>query len=233
MAHQNRRNIKSRRRRTQARRHRRCVLQAAIVAGMTMTIALTAAASSTTYRPILAAEADVETTTPATSEICLILDEPEPPTEAVTAECGAKAAKAEEIPAGTEKAAKWGAQDAEMLLRLAMAEAEGESTEGKALVMRVVLNRVASQNFPDSIESVIFEKSGGSYQFSSVIPGGRYWKAKPDEDCHKALTMVENGWDESQGATFFEATYNTSTWHKKHLKRLFEYGGHIFYSERG
>lgn len=232
MAHQNRRNIKNRRRRAQARRRHRCALQAAIVAGMTMTIALTTAASSTTYRPILAAEAAEETTTPAASEIYLILDEPEPPTEAVTAECGGGTTEVEEIPAGEDKTAKWGAQDAEMLMRLAMAEAEGESTEGKALVMRVVLNRVASPNFPANIESVIFEKSGGSYQFSSVIPGGRYWKAKPDDDCHKALEMVENGWDESQGATFFEATYNTSTWHKKHLKRLFEYGGHIFYSER-
>ena len=43
-----------------------------------------------------------------------------------------------------------------MLLKLAMAEAEGESTEGKALVIRVVLNRVQSEDFPGSVEEVIF-----------------------------------------------------------------------------
>ncbi len=43
-----------------------------------------------------------------------------------------------------------------MLLKLAMAEAEGESTEGKALVIRVVLNRVQSEDFPGTVEEVIF-----------------------------------------------------------------------------
>ena len=51
----------------------------------------------------------------------------------------------------------WGAEESEMLLRIAMAEAEGESVEGKALVMLVVLNRVWSDKFPDTIEEVIFQ----------------------------------------------------------------------------
>lgn len=120
--------------------------------------------------------------------------------------------------------------DADILIRIAMAEAEGEDTEGKALVMLVVLNRVWTEDFPNSIDGVVMQHSGDCYQFSTVTPGGRYWTTEPNEDCVRALEMVMyDGWDESQGATFFEATYSESTWHRNHLKRLFEHGGHIFY----
>ena len=50
----------------------------------------------------------------------------------------------------------WSSKDAYLLAKIAMAEAEGESTEGKALVMLVVLNRVLSDDFPDTIGEVIF-----------------------------------------------------------------------------
>ena len=48
------------------------------------------------------------------------------------------------------------ADEAYMLEKITMAEAEGEDTEGKALVMLVVLNRVWSDEFPGTIEDVIF-----------------------------------------------------------------------------
>lgn len=53
----------------------------------------------------------------------------------------------------------WDGEDERMLAKIAMAEAEGESVEGKALVILVVLNRVWSDEFPDSIEEVIFQKN--------------------------------------------------------------------------
>lgn len=59
----------------------------------------------------------------------------------------------------------WDAEDSQMLLKIAMAEAEGESVEGKALVMLVVLNRVWSDEFPGTIEEVIFQPK----QFSPVV----------------------------------------------------------------
>lgn len=49
------------------------------------------------------------------------------------------------------------ADDAYMLEKIAMAEAESEDTEGKALVMLVVLNRVWDARFPDTIEEVIMQ----------------------------------------------------------------------------
>ena len=118
----------------------------------------------------------------------------------------------------------WDGEDERMLAKIAMAEAEGESVEGKALVILVVLNRVWSDEFPDSIEEVIFQKN----QFSPVAEGGRYWTIEPDAGCYEALELVMGGWDESQGAFYFEST-GRDGWHSQNLEFLFEFGGHKFY----
>ncbi len=122
---------------------------------------------------------------------------------------------------------RWTAEEAQMLVTLAMAEAEGEDTVGKALVILVVLNRVESDSFPDTIEGVIFQKD----QFSPVTPGHRYFTVEPNADCWAALEMVESGWDESQGALYFERNTEKSTWHSRNLVELFDHGKHIFYAE--
>lgn len=119
----------------------------------------------------------------------------------------------------------WDGEDSQKLLKIAMAEAEGESVEGKALVMLVVLNRVWSDGFPDSIEGVIFQRN----QFSPVREGGRYWTTEPDAGCYEALELVMGGWDESCGALYFESADNEQGWHSRSLEFLFQYGGHKFY----
>ena len=123
------------------------------------------------------------------------------------------------------KSRDWDGEDSEMLMKIAMAEAEGESVEGKALVMLVVLNRVWSDEFPDSIEEVIFQRN----QFSPVLEGGRYWTTEPNDECREALELVMDGWDESWGALYFESAENTDGWHGRNLELLFQYGGHKFY----
>ena len=121
----------------------------------------------------------------------------------------------------------WDADESEMLARIAMAEAEGEDVEGKALVILVVLNRVWSDKFPDSIEEVITQER----QFTAY-ENGRYERLEPDEECWDALGMVMyDHWDESQGALYFESE-SDSTWHQENLKKLFKHGKHIFYTER-
>ena len=122
------------------------------------------------------------------------------------------------------KSRDWDAEDSKILLKIAMAEAEGESTEGKALVMLVVLNRVWSDQFPGTIEDVVFEPK----QFSPVMEGGRYYTTEPDEDCYKALEMVMHDWDESYGALYFESCEGSS-WHSEHLEFLYQVGNHKFY----
>ena len=125
-----------------------------------------------------------------------------------------------------ERSRDWGADDGYLLARMAMAEAEDQDTEGKALVMCVVLNRVWDDSFPGTIRDVIFEKN----QFSPIFDG-RWDRVEPNEDCYKALEMVEQGWDESQGATYFEVTQSQSTWHSRNLQKLFEHQDTSFYKE--
>ena len=108
-----------------------------------------------------------------------------------------------------------------VLKKIAMAEAEGESTVGKALVMLVVLNRAEDPGFPDTVRDVVFEEG----QFSSL---DRYRELEPNEDCEAALQMIESGWDESEGALYFESCRGES-WHSRNLTFLFREGGHRFY----
>lgn len=121
---------------------------------------------------------------------------------------------------------RWTSYEGYLLARIAMAEAESEDTECKALVILTVLNRVGSDSFPDSIEEVIFQKG----QFSP-ISNGRWDRVEPDKDCWAALDLVESGWNESQGALYFEASKDHDTWHSRNLVKLFEHGVTTFYTE--
>ena len=118
----------------------------------------------------------------------------------------------------------WDAEDSYLLAKIAMAEAEGEDVEGKAFVMLVVLNRVWTDEFPDTIHDVIYQKS----QFSP-ISNGRFDRVEPNEECYEALEMVMLGWDKSNGALYFESEKNADNWHSRHLEYLFIHGGHRFY----
>lgn len=132
------------------------------------------------------------------------------------------------------KSRDWSAEESYLLAKIAMAEAEGEDVEGKALVMLVVLNRVWSDGYPDSIEEVIFQynERTGVYQFSTLYPDGRWWTTEPNEECWEALDLIMiDGWDESRGSLYFESD-SDSEWHRDNLKYLFTHGGHYFYTEK-
>lgn len=130
-------------------------------------------------------------------------------------------------PEPTRKPSAFSRKDGYLLMKIAMAEAEDEDTEGKALVMRVVLNRVRHKEFPDSIKKVIYQEK----QFSP-ISNGRFDRVEPNKDCKKALDMIaEDEWDESEGALYFESK-SDSTWHEDNLRFLFRHGNHYFYTDR-
>ena len=113
--------------------------------------------------------------------------------------------------------------DALMLHKIAVAEAGGESVEGMALVMLVVLNRVYDDEFPDTIYGVLHQKN----QFTPMVDGS-YAKAQPNEKSHKAMELVISGWNESKGALYFESCRGSS-WQSRNLTYLFEEGGHRYY----
>lgn len=120
-----------------------------------------------------------------------------------------------------------------VLLRIVEAEASGEGMEGKKLVANVILNRVNHEEFPDSVEEVVFQTCGGHAQFSPTIDG-RFESVTISEETIQAVDMVLNGEDNSQGALFFSARSKADpdnmSWFDNNLKWLFEYGGHEFYT---
>lgn len=119
----------------------------------------------------------------------------------------------------------WGAEDSYLLAKIAMAEAEGESIQGKTLVILVVLNRVHNADFPNTIQDVIFEEN----QFTPVI-NGRFDKVEPDADCWEAVQVVmEAQYDYSDGALYFESCDDADNWHSRNLDFLYQCGNHKFY----
>ena len=124
------------------------------------------------------------------------------------------------------------AKEYEMLLRIVEAEAGGEDTEGKILVANVVLNRVESEKFPDTIEEVIFQKNGKVTQFSPIADG-RYYTVEVSEDTMEAVNRALAGEDLSRGALFFAARASADSdnmrWFDRHLTFLFQHGGHEFF----
>ncbi len=112
-----------------------------------------------------------------------------------------------------------------MLLKIGMAErGNTECTECIALVMRTVLNRVEDGRFGKSIRSVLFAQD----QYTPVSDGS-YYNAEPNGRCYEALEMVLCGWDESQGALYYEWCTGES-WHSKNLNLLFQHCDVRFYN---
>ena len=110
-----------------------------------------------------------------------------------------------------------------MLLKLGMAErGSTECTECIALVMRSVLNRVEAGHFR-SIRNTILAQD----QYLPVSDG-TYDTAEPNRQCYEALEMVLYGWDESQGAMFYEWCEGES-WHSKNLQLLLQHCDTRFY----
>lgn len=119
----------------------------------------------------------------------------------------------------------WSAQESYLLARIAMAEAEGCNTQTKTLIIMCVLNRVWSDEFPNTIEEVIFQEN----QFSP-IDNGRWDRVEPNEDCYEAVKVVmEAKYDYSGGATYFENCADEDNWHSRNLEFLYESEGIRFY----
>lgn len=119
----------------------------------------------------------------------------------------------------------WSVEDSYLLAKIAMAEAEGCNTRTKTLIILCVLNRVWSDEFPDTIHDVIFQTN----QFSP-IDNGRWDRVEPNEDCWEAVKVVmEAKYDYSGGATYFESCDDEDNWHSRNLEFLYESDGIRFY----
>lgn len=107
-----------------------------------------------------------------------------------------------------------------LLARLIAAEARGESYDAMVAVGGVVVNRVKSTEWPNSISAVINHVSGGYHQFTPV-KNGEINKA-PTDDSLKAAWAALYGKDPSNGALFFfdDSSTNQWLWSKKMTARI-------------
>lgn len=92
--------------------------------------------------------------------------------------------------------------DFDLLARIIIAEADSESFLTKVAVGAVVLNRVLSPLFPNTIPGVVYQVDEvGAYQFEPVLNG---WINVPaSEESRRAAQVALNGADPTEGALFF------------------------------
>ena len=125
-------------------------------------------------------------------------------------------------------------KELEVLLRIVEAEAGCEDEEGKLLVANVILNRLNSPKFPDSITEIVFQRENGVAQFSPVYDGS-YACAEVSEETIKAVGRALKGEDISDGVMYFAARKyaedDRMRWFDEKLTLLFRYGGHEFFKE--
>ena len=108
---------------------------------------------------------------------------------------------------GSSAGSNYTSSDLYLLAKCIYAEARGESYTGQVAVGAVVLNRVASSQFPNTISGVIYQR----HAFTAVSDG--QINLEPDKTAMNAAQDAMNGWDPTYGCLYY---YNpavaTSSW---------------------
>ena len=94
--------------------------------------------------------------------------------------------------------------DQKLLAKLVSAEARGESYKGQVAVAAVVLNRVSSSSFPNTISGVIYQTGA----FSCVSNGSI--NNTPNDTAVRAALDAMNGWDPTNGCLYYYNPGKTS-----------------------
>ncbi len=118
-------------------------------------------------------------------------------------------------------------EDALWLSRIIEAEAGAEPFLGKLAVGAVILNRVESEEFPDTVREVIFDTAGG-VQFTPT-ENGTIWGEAGEESIRAALVTLDNPplWEGI--AYFLNPRIARSLWIPETREFAFSVGGHDFY----
>ena len=109
-----------------------------------------------------------------------------------------------------------------LLARVVNAEARGEPYEGQVAVAAVMLNRIESPEFPNTLSGVVYQPLA----FESVADG--QVNLAPDQSSIRAAQAALNGWDPTYGALFFwnpGKPVNPWVWTRETIRTI---GNHIF-----
>ena len=114
--------------------------------------------------------------------------------------------------------------DLQLMARAINGEARGEPYEGQVAVGAVILNRVASSNFPNTIAGVIYQSGA----FTAVSDGQINVAISESSSVVKAAQDALNGWDPTNGAIYYfnpNTATNSWIWSRPQIKTI---GKHIF-----
>lgn len=97
--------------------------------------------------------------------------------------------------------------DIQLMARAINGEARGEPYEGQVAVGAVILNRVSSEDFPNSIAEVVYQRGA----FDAVRDG--QITLTPNDTAFRAAQDALNGWDPTNGALYYwNPATATSRW---------------------
>ncbi|MCK8488663.1 spore cortex-lytic enzyme [Paenibacillus sp. MBLB2552] len=130
--------------------------------------------------------------------------------------------KAESADLSASNAMGLSENDLRIMANAVYGESRGEPFEGQVAVAAVILNRVKSPSFPNTVSGVIFQP--GAF---TAVADGQIW-LEPNEQARKAVQQALNGWDPSGGCLYY-FNPNTATskwiWSRPQVKTI---GEHIF-----
>lgn len=115
-----------------------------------------------------------------------------------------------------------------ILERIVEAESGDQTIKGRQMVANVILNRMKSKKFPNSVREIVF----AGRQFSPVS-NGSYYRVKVSSRTKKAVEKALKEKDNTNGALYFmyRAGSDSSnvSWFDKELTKICEYGCHEFF----
>lgn len=112
--------------------------------------------------------------------------------------------------------------DIQLMANAVHGESRGEPYIGQVAVAAVILNRVNSPSFPNTVSGVIFEP--GAF---TAVADGQIWLT-PNETSKKAVIDAINGWDPTGEAIYYfnpDTATSAWIWSRPQIKRI---GKHIF-----
>lgn len=123
---------------------------------------------------------------------------------------------------GSSGSGGYSSSDVYLLAKVIAAEARGESYTGQVAVGAVVLNRVDSSSFPDTVSGVVYQAGA----FSAVTDSN--WSVAPTATSRKAAQDAINGWDPSGGALYYYNPSKTSNRWIRTRPVITSIGSHLF-----
>jgi N-acetylmuramoyl-L-alanine amidase len=112
--------------------------------------------------------------------------------------------------------------DISLMAKAVYGEARGEPYTGQVAVAAVILNRVRSASFPNTVSGVIFQS--GAF---TAVADGQIWLT-PNATAYQAVRDAVNGWDPSGEAMYYfnpDTATSAWIWSRPQIKRI---GRHIF-----